>query len=704
MSGTTFARGENPLRADKLNTAFSERVWRRGDTMQGILTLWGDPINPFDAATKQYVDRITVPPQGATGPAGPAGPAGPPGPPGSMSDGGTITGPLYYIATGGNTPRSAQDRSNDHGFSVLDAGAKGDWNWMTMTGTNDQAVIQALFNNPPAGGRITFPAGRQFYVGTGLVVPTNVTLYLAGQDVSASVLPPVSSGLVCDPNRDCLTINGSTGCVVENLTCSSRATVQPTTGVGIRVNGGAWITLVRTLCYNNYESYRFDGDVIPGGIGGYMIEPFSAKIVRAHIVQKTWAELYVSGGGRLGMGPDWTTPDAHISIEGGSTTNPSSGPNSLVIGGIQCQSGSGPKSFIQFVNRTPGALQGGVSAVSIHDLVMEASDSTMTSIFHADGTWQFLERFSISGVYLNAPDAEFWDCPPGMTLLAGSIVGNSHIWLKSLTLAQTAGVSLQMACQQINVNGAISLTSNDPSSTVSMIGMEIAGNVTLAGAWRGLTIAGGSISGTLTNTATGNVNITVPNKDNNLSSTLSIGSNAATGLRGISLNTAPSNYRVMSIQSAGVIRWSLGVDDAAEGAGNAGSNFLLSTFDNAGNPLLNPLLSINRATGISTFASGSSWGGNTGANNLDLSKHLTLHTAGYGLGVTGGRLNYVAAGTAAHSFISNNVDQFSVSSLATMMQQIRNSPSYANDAAAAAGGVIPGQAYRNGSAVMVRVA
>ena len=55
---TSFTRGENPLRADKLNTAFSERVSRAGDVMEGLLTLVGDPIGSFDAATKQYVDRL----------------------------------------------------------------------------------------------------------------------------------------------------------------------------------------------------------------------------------------------------------------------------------------------------------------------------------------------------------------------------------------------------------------------------------------------------------------------------------------------------------------------------------------------------------------------------------------------------------------------------------------------------------------------
>lgn len=56
MSGIAFFRGEDPLRADKLNAAFSERVLRVGDTMIGMLTLSQDPVQPFHAVTKQYVD------------------------------------------------------------------------------------------------------------------------------------------------------------------------------------------------------------------------------------------------------------------------------------------------------------------------------------------------------------------------------------------------------------------------------------------------------------------------------------------------------------------------------------------------------------------------------------------------------------------------------------------------------------------------
>jgi hypothetical protein len=62
-TGTVFSRGENPLRADKLNQAISERVLRSGDTMTGPLMLARYPVLAFEAATKQYVDgRAGAPP------------------------------------------------------------------------------------------------------------------------------------------------------------------------------------------------------------------------------------------------------------------------------------------------------------------------------------------------------------------------------------------------------------------------------------------------------------------------------------------------------------------------------------------------------------------------------------------------------------------------------------------------------------------
>lgn len=60
-------------------------------------------------------------PSTVPGPPGPPGPQGPIGPPGSVSAG-SVTGPLYWVATGSTIYRSAQDRSAD-AHNVLDYGA-----------------------------------------------------------------------------------------------------------------------------------------------------------------------------------------------------------------------------------------------------------------------------------------------------------------------------------------------------------------------------------------------------------------------------------------------------------------------------------------------------------------------------------------------------------------------------------------------------
>jgi hypothetical protein len=104
-----------------------------------------------------------------------------------------------------------------------------------------------------------------------------------------------------------------------------------------------------------------------------------------------------------------------------------------------------------------------------------------------------------------------------------------------------------------------------------------------------------------------------------------------------------------------------------------------------------------------TFNGGSNWGDQVGANNFDMTKHIQLHTAGYGFSVTGGRLNYIAAGGAMHAMISNGVDVLRASNSAIALPQIPGSTTYANDAAAATGGVAVGQLYRSGSAIMLRV-
>lgn len=87
--------------------------------------------------------------------------------------------------------------------------------------------------------------------------------------------------------------------------------------------------------------------------------------------------------------------------------------------------------------------------------------------------------------------------------------------------------------------------------------------------------------------------------------------------------------------------------------------------------------------------------GSNAVTGSDMSKHLELYNGYAGINVTSGAMNLIVSNTIALSVVANLS--------AVLMPLLATSASYASDAAAASGGVAPGQLYRNGSVVQVRV-
>lgn len=89
------------------------------------------------------------------------------------------------------------------------------------------------------------------------------------------------------------------------------------------------------------------------------------------------------------------------------------------------------------------------------------------------------------------------------------------------------------------------------------------------------------------------------------------GSRAMTGLlktTSAALNMAPGNYRGLWYQSNGLNRWGLGCNGAAEGGSNAGSDFSIDRYNDAGTWQEAPL-TIARTNGVASFAKRPYFGG-----------------------------------------------------------------------------------------------
>jgi len=228
--------------------------------------------------------------------------------------------------------------------------------------------------------------------------------------------------------------------------------------------------------------------------------------------------------------------------------------DNISITDITIQSQVGPVSFIQFVNHTAGELSGEIFGINISGVFMErGAGSAQQYVFYSDGSWTIIDRISMTGCYINSGFAEFFGFPSNMRILAFTFTANQFIRAASLTLSSVVPLTIAMSSQQMTIDN-ISITSSSAASTLSITGVEIVGNVTVAGLWRGLSIVGGSISGTLTNNATANQIILVPNQITKMTQDLNLGEDIAASTVTIKLNAAAGQVKRIRLQDAGVDR------------------------------------------------------------------------------------------------------------------------------------------------------
>jgi Chaperone of endosialidase len=161
------------------------------------------------------------------------------------------------------------------------------------------------------------------------------------------------------------------------------------------------------------------------------------------------------------------------------------------------------------------------------------------------------------------------------------------------------------------------------------------------GPW--LPIAGGTLTGPLITTK-----LTDQSGDI-ISGTVTNSTGAA-----LSLVAAPSVSRAIKWWSGGHLIWGLSTNNPEfGGVADTGGDLGLYRYSDVGG-FLGTAFTVSRKAGNVDFAAGISFGDMIGANNSDLTKHVRLHSAGYGISVTPARLNVVTGGDTF--FVNNNAD------------------------------------------------
>jgi hypothetical protein len=209
----------------------------------------------------------------------------------------------------------------------------------------------------------------------------------------------------------------------------------------------------------------------------------------------TWPELRISAS-RFGLdGAGDVNCNTYVRIQGGSTSNVSAGPNTIMFTDVQFNQGTNACAhFMEFVNQKPAGIS---NITEFHINPGCHVESVSSAYFYSDATFSTITRLEAVGVQFNQIVPLF---ALNVATTLNEVQFGDNFIAGSITIAPTSQFN-DVSFVNNDIIGVTSIT-GVANSTLIMDSNTHGANFTTAGSFGGLTVIGPEFTaGVYTNTA-----------------------------------------------------------------------------------------------------------------------------------------------------------------------------------------------------------
>jgi hypothetical protein len=341
--------------------------------------------------------------------------------------------------------------------------------------TDDSAAINAALSS---GALAVLLPAAVYRCASGITVPQNVTLY---SFAFAPTNPRAGTKLLFDLSvPTCVTLGGAAATngsgSVRGFIIDRAAGTPPAGSIGLLVQNTYAAVIQDIGSFSHQIPVEFLGDRASKGITCMVNRLFTGAAYDSHVVIDTFPEVRFNQC-RFGMdGLGDQTCNSYLRIQGGSTSNPANGPNTVVFDSCQFNQGANTgTNWLAFQNQ----LAGSISDIGIFQFNNCYIEDDVVGIF-SDSTWPNIINLFISNTIFNPTSST----QQFLGLNAATEIENWHISNCNIkcafTVAPTAQINF-LCVDNTEFLGLVSITSPTTGSTVLMGNVVFTGGLTLVG-------------------------------------------------------------------------------------------------------------------------------------------------------------------------------------------------------------------------------